>query len=66
MQLRLGLGGSPAPGAALWELVGSDQRRSAVALLAALIAQTVTERADDELGSVRDRGAPGGEAIIGE
>ncbi len=41
VQLRLDLGGSAAPAAALWELVGSEQRRAAIALLAALIAQSV-------------------------
>ena len=41
MQLRLELAESPAPAVALWELVGEEQRRTAMALLAALIAQTV-------------------------
>ena len=41
MQLRLELAESPAPAAALWELVGEEQRQTAMALLAALIAQTV-------------------------
>ena len=39
MQLRLDLAESPAPAAALWELVGEEQRQAAMALLAALIAQ---------------------------
>ena len=41
MQLRLELAESPAPAAALWELVGEEQRRVAMVLLAALIAKTV-------------------------
>ena len=41
MQLRLDLAASPAPAAALWELVGERQREAAMALLAALIARTV-------------------------
>jgi hypothetical protein len=41
VQLRLDLAESPAPAAALWELVGEEQRRAAMALLAALIARTV-------------------------
>lgn len=41
MQLRLELAESPAPAVALWELVGEQQRQTAVALLAALIARTV-------------------------
>ena len=43
IQLRLDLGESPAPAAALWELLGEEQRRAALAQLAALIAQTVAE-----------------------
>jgi hypothetical protein len=43
MQLCLDLGGSRAPATVLWELVGSEERRSAIALLATLITQTVTE-----------------------
>ena len=41
MQLRLDLAACPAPAAVLWELVGEEQRQTATALLAALIAQTV-------------------------
>jgi hypothetical protein len=41
VQLRLELAESPAPAVALWELVGEQQRQTAMALLAALIAQTV-------------------------
>lgn len=48
MQLRLDLAECPAPAAVLWELVGADQRQTATALLAALIARTVVgELADD-------------------
>jgi len=61
VQLRLDLAESSAPAAALWELVGSEQRRAAIALLAALIAQTVVgEAVDDDLAPFRDRGAVGG------
>jgi hypothetical protein len=48
VQLRLDLAESPAPAAALWELLGEEQRRAAMVLLAALI------RADD-----RGRGGDG-------
>jgi len=49
MQLRLDLAECPAPAAVLWELVGEDQRQTATALLAVLIAQTVVgEPASDE------------------
>ena len=41
MRLRLDLAESPAPAAVLWELLGEDQRQTAMTLLAALIAQTV-------------------------
>jgi len=41
VQLRLNLAESPAPAAALWELLGEEQRRAAMTLLAALIAQTI-------------------------
>jgi hypothetical protein len=41
VQLRLELGESPAPPAALWELLGEEQRRAVLAQLAVLIAQTV-------------------------
>ena len=41
MQLRLDLAESPAPAAALWELVGEEERQAAMALLAVLIAQTI-------------------------
>jgi len=60
VQLRLELAESSAPAAALWELVGEQQRQSAMTLLAALIAQTVApEAAGDELAPVGDAGAAG-------
>ena len=61
MQLRLELAESPAPAVALWELVGEQQRQTAMTLLAALIAQTVAPGAvDDELVSLPGAGAAGG------
>jgi hypothetical protein len=49
MQLRLDLAECPAPAAALWELVGDEERQPAMTLLAALIAQSVVgEPAGDE------------------
>jgi hypothetical protein len=60
MQLRLDLGGSAAPAVALWELVGAEERRAAIVLLAALIAQTVAgEEVLDDRASLRDPGALG-------
>jgi hypothetical protein len=47
VQLRLDLAESSAPAAALWELVGEEHRRAAMALLAALIAQTVAGEVDE-------------------
>ena len=47
MQLRLDLAESPAPAAALWELLGEEQRQAAMAMLAVLIAQTVVEEQDE-------------------
>ena len=41
MQLRLEMAESPAPAVALWELVGEQQRETAMTLLAVLIAQTI-------------------------
>ena len=41
MQLRLDLAESPAPAAVLWELVGEEERRRAIAQLSALIAAAV-------------------------
>lgn len=41
VQLRLELAESPAPAVVLWELVGEEQRQTAMSLLATLIAQTV-------------------------
>jgi hypothetical protein len=46
VQLRLDLADSPAPAAVLWELLGEEQRRAAMALLAALIAQAVVGEED--------------------
>jgi hypothetical protein len=54
VQLRLELAESPAPAAALWELVGEQQRQAAMSLLAAMIAQTIAppEAAGDDGVSV--------------
>ena len=59
MQLRLEMAESPAPAAALWELVGEQQRETAMALLAVLIAQTVVPEACDERVSL------GGASTVG-
>jgi hypothetical protein len=48
VQLRLELAESPAPAVALWELVGEQQRETAMVLLAALIARAVTGEPDEE------------------
>jgi hypothetical protein len=48
VQLRLDLAESPAPAAALWELIGEEQRRAAMALLAAMLAQTVAGEEETE------------------
>jgi hypothetical protein len=48
VQLRLELAESPAPAVALWEFVGEEQRETAMALLAALIAQTIAGVRDGE------------------
>jgi hypothetical protein len=47
VQLRLDLAESPAPAVALWELVGEQQRETAMTLLAALLARTVSGERDD-------------------
>ena len=60
VQLRLELAESPAPAVALWELVGDQQRQTAMTLLAALIAQTVAP------GAVGDDRAPLPGADAGE
>ncbi len=52
MQLRLDLAESPAPAAVLWELVGEEERRTAIAQLSALIAAAVMGPAI-EVGSER-------------
>jgi hypothetical protein len=54
VQLRLELAESPAPAAALWEIVGERQRETAMTLLAALIARSVAGEQDEG-------GEPGGE-----
>lgn len=41
LQLHLDLAESPAPAAALWELLGEEQRRAAMALLATMMAQSL-------------------------
>ena len=48
MQLRLELAESPVSAVALWELVGEEQRQTAMSVLAALIAQTVAGVRDGE------------------
>ncbi len=48
MQLRLDLAESPAPAAALWELLGEEQRQAAMAMLAVLIAQAVAGEPERE------------------
>jgi hypothetical protein len=61
MQLRLELAGSAAPAVALWELVGEQQRQSAMTLLAALIAQTIApEATGDDRASLGGADATGG------
>ncbi len=57
MQLRLELAESPAPAVALWELVGEQQRQSAMALLTALLARAVAGVADPEGADEDDRAA---------
>jgi hypothetical protein len=51
MRLRLDLAECPVPAVALWELVGDEQRQTAMALLAALIARAVVGEA---VGDDRD------------
>ena len=41
MQLRLELAESPAPATVLWELVGEEDRQTAIVQLSALIAAAV-------------------------
>lgn len=50
LQLHLELAESPAPAAALWELLGEEQRQVAMALLAALMAQSVAGEQEGEEG----------------
>lgn len=49
MQLGLDLAESPASAVALWELVDEQHRRAAMALLAALIAQSIAGETDEEV-----------------
>ena len=50
MQLRLGLAESQAPATVLWELVGEEERRMAIAQLSALIAGAVVGPVLEALG----------------
>ena len=60
MQLRLELAESPVSAVALWELVGEEQRQTAMSVLAALIAQTVVPKAaGDERVSLGGAGPVG-------
>jgi len=60
VQLRLELAESPAPAAALWELVGEQQRQAAMSLLTTLIAQALApEAAGDERVPLRGAGTVG-------
>jgi len=60
VQLRLEMAESPAPAVALWELVGEQQRETAMSLLSALIARTVVpEAAGDERVSLGGTGTVG-------
>jgi hypothetical protein len=59
VQLRLELAESPAPAAALWELVGEQQRQTAMTLLAAMIAQTVAPEVSDDGVSMAGAGTAG-------
>jgi hypothetical protein len=62
VQLRLDLAESSASAGALWELVGEQQRQTAMTLLAALIAQTVApEAASDDGVPVAGTGTAGRE-----
>jgi hypothetical protein len=47
VQLRLDLAECPAPVVALWELLAEDRRRTAMALLAELIARTVAVEGEE-------------------
>ena len=62
LQLRLELAESPSPAVALWELLGEQQRQSAMTLLTALIAQTVAGEAvgDEEVASLGGADEAGG------
>ena len=58
MQLRFGLAEAPAPATVLWELVGEEERRTAIAQLSVLIAGAVV---GPVLESPGERAAPPGE-----
>ena len=63
MQLRLDLAESRAPAAVLWELVGEEERRAAIAPLSALIAEAVVGPVVERPGEqalLPGAGAPGG------
>jgi len=55
MQLRLDLAEAPAPATVLWELVGEEERRTAIAQLSVLIAGAVVGPVLEALG---ERTAP--------
>jgi hypothetical protein len=59
VQLRLDLAESPAPAAALWELLGEQQRGSVMAQLSALIARAVAGDLPDDRASLGGSGAGG-------
>ncbi len=64
VQLRLELAESPAPAVALWELVGEQQRQTAMVLLAAMIAQTLApEAVGDEVASLGSASTAGGRDV---
>lgn len=50
MQLRLDLAEGPAPAAVLWELVGEDERQTAIVQLSALIAAAVVGPVEEVSG----------------
>jgi hypothetical protein len=66
VQLRLDLMESPTPAAALWELVGEEQRQTAMVLLAALIAQTLAGRDEEAAAGERVRACAGVSGSAGD
>jgi hypothetical protein len=50
VQLRLDLADNPVPVVALWELLEEERRRTAMALLAELIAQTAAAAREETGG----------------